>query len=114
MFFYFLFCCISRVQPQTQLTQTAQSTANNQTTTESSDANTNAQHSSLEHSIDSGNGSVDQQPQNYQIDAITSNIEEPQHTPVVSANADGPSVDITPKQPKNVKRKYVQNKTKDE
>lgn len=46
--------------------------------------------------------------QNYQIDGDSSNADEPPHTPVVSANADGPSVDITPKQSKNVKRKYVE------
>ncbi|XP_031622161.1 eukaryotic translation initiation factor 4G isoform X2 [Contarinia nasturtii] len=34
----------------------------------------------------------------------TSSTEEPPHTPVVSAIADGPSVDIMPKQSKNVKR----------
>lgn len=33
-----------------------------------------------------------------------STADEPPHTPVVSAIADGPSVDITPKQSKNNKR----------
>lgn len=94
---------------QIQKTQTAQSTVNNQTN-ESCDANvTNIQYSNIEHSIEHGQiGSVDQQ--NYQTDANELNIEEPPHTPVVSANADGPSVDITPKQSKNVKRKYVLSK----
>jgi len=41
---------------------------------------------------------------NVENPAEASSSEEPPHTPVVSANADAPSVDIMPKQSKNVKR----------
>lgn len=88
-----------KVEAPPQAPQTAQQTANNQTTTESSDASVGA-FSVAEH-LDQGAGA----DQNYSIEANASSIEEPPHTPVVSANADGPSVDITPKQAKNVKRK---------
>lgn len=40
----------------------------------------------------------------YASESEVTNVDEQPHTPIVSANADGPSVDITPKQSKNVKR----------
>lgn len=40
----------------------------------------------------------------YACEPEVTNVDEQPHTPVVSANADGPSVDITPKQSKNNKR----------
>lgn len=41
----------------------------------------------------------------YPCEAEVTNVDDEPHTPVVSANADGPSVDITPKPSKNIKRK---------
>lgn len=40
----------------------------------------------------------------YSCESEVTNVDEQPHTPIVSANADGPSVDIPPKQSKNVKR----------
>lgn len=40
----------------------------------------------------------------YPCEMEVANVDEQPHTPVVSANADGPSVDITPKQSQKVKR----------
>lgn len=41
---------------------------------------------------------------NADVPIESNSVEEPPHTPVVSAIADGPSVDIMPKQSKNIKR----------
>lgn len=43
----------------------------------------------------------------YTCETEVANVDEQPHTPIVSANADGPSVDITPKPSKNVKRAWV-------
>lgn len=41
---------------------------------------------------------------NVDVPIETSSTDEPPHTPIVSAIADGPSIDIMPKLSKNIKR----------
>lgn len=52
-------------------------------------------------------GRIDADSYNIDQRELLEDVPQPPHTPVVSAIADGPSVDIPPKQTKNIKRKYV-------
>lgn len=66
-----------------------------------------AVHPTLESTGNTANSNEHDQPidQLYSGETEAINIDEPPHTPVVSAIADGPSIDITPKQSKTIKRR---------